>query len=165
MKNLPVCSTSEQPLRNLCAGKSLLRAGAANFCASFDFSLGKSLRSNARLGRRGSLVVPWIVVVSPCPSGAQQAKGWVEMAQMRHLQRCEAVLHLAAFVKWPQEVSGDAYGLVHLKMSFTTQGLKISALNHDLLYLPVCKGKIKQKILVHEQCLEWLCVAKTSHPK
>lgn len=55
--------------------------------------------------------------------------------------------------------------MVHLKVSFTSQGLKISALNHDLLYLPVCKGKIKQKILVHEQCLEWLCMARTSHPK
>lgn len=41
-------------------------------------------------------------------------------AQMRHFHRCEGVLHLAAFGRWPEEVSGDACGLVHLKMSFTT---------------------------------------------
>lgn len=130
------------------------------------FSLGKLLRSDARLGHRGFfLVVPWAVVVSPCPSVAQKAKGLVEMAQMGHFHRFEAVPHLAAFAQWPEEVSGGTYGLEHLKMSFTTSGLKISALNYDLLYLPVCKGKIKQKILVHEQCLEWLCMARASHPK
>lgn len=86
--------------------QSLLRAGGANICASFDFSLGELLR----LGHRGSLVVLWTVVVSPCSSGAQQAKGWVEMAQMGHFDTCEAILHLAAFAKWPEEVSGDAYG-------------------------------------------------------
>lgn len=40
--------------------------------------------------------------------------------QMRHFHRCEGVLHLAAFAEWPEGVSGDACGLVRLKMSFTT---------------------------------------------
>lgn len=54
------------------------------------------------------------------PLEPSKAKGLVEMAQMRHFDRWEGVLHWAAFAKGPEEVSGDAYGLVHLKMSFTT---------------------------------------------
>lgn len=66
------------------------------------------MRSNARLGHRGSLVVPWTVVVSPCPSGAQQAKGWLEMAQMGQFHRWERSFSMGSISEWPEEINGDA---------------------------------------------------------